>query len=201
MNTLKLKNKLISLVILSTLLFSCTKEEQAFIPLCPDGECDAELIINYPQDEEGNYIVDLDWDGEYWPRFDIEVLVDETSPEYHYNGEPHIIATFDTDSYWIMGDSLSVTFPLYKPWVGLETQWGDPIPVGTQTIYLNQFAGQVLPLVQKSEIYFNEGYSKRIVGPVPPEFENDTIQIWMKVWWDGGVTVEEKTYLEKFIIK
>tara|TARA_B100001778_G_C18532381_1_gene604260 strand:+ start:174 stop:767 length:594 start_codon:yes stop_codon:yes gene_type:complete len=195
-----LRNKLISLGLLSILLFSCTKEEEAFIPLCPDGECDAIMQLPYPQDSEGNYLVDLDWDGEYWPRFDIEVLAEETSPEYWYNGEPHIIAEFDTDSYWVMGDSLSITFPLYKPWVGLETQWGDPIPVGEQTIYLSQFQGQILPLVQKSEILFNNGYSKRIVGPVPREFENDTIKIFMKVTWDGGVTTETKTYEENFIV-
>lgn len=200
MNTLMLRNKLISLGLLSILLFSCTKEEEAFIPLCPDGECDAVMQLPYPQDSEGNYLVDLDWDGEYWPRFDIEVLAEETSPEYWYNGEPHIIAEFDTDSYWVMGDSLSITFPLYKPWVGLETQWGDPIPVGEQTIYLSQFQGQILPLVQKSEILFNNGYSKRIVGPVPREFENDTIKIFMKVTWDGGVTTETKTYEENFIV-
>ncbi len=200
MITLILRNKLISLGLLSILLFSCTKEEEAFIPLCPDGECDAIMQLPYPQDSEGNYLVDLDWDGEYWPRFDIEVLAEETSPEYWYNGEPHIIAEFDTDSYWVMGDSLSITFPLYKPWVGLETQWGDPIPVGEQTIYLSQFQGQILPLVQKSEILFNNGYSKRIVGPVPREFENDTIKIFMKVTWDGGVTTETKTYEENFIV-
>ncbi len=200
MITLMLRNKLISLGLLSILLFSCTKEEEAFIPLCPDGECDAIMQLPYPQDSEGNYLVDLDWDGEYWPRFDIEVLAEETSPEYWYNGEPHIIAEFDTDSYWVMGDSLSITFPLYKPWVGLETQWGDPIPVGEQTIYLSQFQGQILPLVQKSEILFNNGYSKRIVGPVPREFENDTIKIFMKVTWDGGVTTETKTYEENFIV-
>ena len=200
MITLMLRNKLISLGLLSILLFSCTKEEEAFIPLCPDGECDAVMQLPYPQDSEGNYLVDLDWDGEYWPRFDIEVLAEETSPEYWYNGEPHIIAEFDTDSYWVMGDSLSITFPLYKPWVGLETQWGDPIPVGEQTIYLSQFQGQILPLVQKSEILFNNGYSKRIVGPVPREFENDTIKIFMKVTWDGGVTTETKTYEENFIV-
>ena len=200
MITLILRNKLISLGLISILLFSCTKEEEAFIPLCPDGECDAIMQLPYPQDSEGNYLVDLDWDGEYWPRFDIEVLAEETSPEYWYNGEPHIIAEFDTDSYWVMGDSLSITFPLYKPWVGLETQWGDPIPVGEQTIYLSQFQGQILPLVQKSEILFNNGYSKRIVGPVPREFENDTIKIFMKVTWDGGVTTETKTYEENFIV-
>ena len=200
MITLILRNKLISLGLLSIFLFSCTKEEEAFIPLCPDGECDAIMQLPYPQDSEGNYLVDLDWDGEYWPRFDIEVLAEETSPEYWYNGEPHIIAEFDTDSYWVMGDSLSITFPLYKPWVGLETQWGDPIPVGEQTIYLSQFQGQILPLVQKSEILFNNGYSKRIVGPVPREFENDTIKIFMKVTWDGGVTTETKTYEENFIV-
>ena len=199
-----MKNKLVFFILICTLLLGCSVEDEGIAPLCLDGDCDAVMELAYERDENGYYHVPLDWDGEFLPRFNIDVEAEPTSPEYHYNDQAFISATFDTDSYWRLGDSLAVTLPLYDPF-GLQTQNGTPIPVNDTIVYLNQFEGMFLPLVQKTQIYFNttDGTykSRRIVGPIPPQFINDTIKIWMKVTWEGGINIQEKEYLSKIIIE
>ena len=189
-------------------LFSCSTEDLWNIPACPDGDCDAIMQPAYYLDNNRYFHVDLDFDQEYLPRFEIPIEADPTSDVYKYNGVSLIEGRFDTDSYWVLGDSLAFTIPLYNAWTGLEDYTGTPIPVNDTIIYLNQFAGTILPLVDNSSrIYFgdrgNDNYtSKRLVGPVPPQFLGDTITIYMEVFWDAGeYSVKKDHYVEKFIIE
>jgi len=63
-----------------------------------------------------------------------------------------------------------------------------------------------LPIVQGTKIYLSK-YSnkrmkgKRIVGPIPPEFEGDTILIYPRVFWDSGLNSIEKNFSLKIIVK
>jgi hypothetical protein len=81
-----------------------------------------------------------------------------------------------------------------------------PIPYDNTTIYLNQFEGTIVPVVQSTEIYFSEDNlgnykSRRTVGPFPPSMIGDTISIFMKVKWDIGENLIKDGYFEKFIIE
>ena len=106
-----------------------------------------------------------------------------------------------------LGDSIAFTIPLYSPYNGLEDYQGTPIPVRDTIVYLNQFEGTILPIVQNNtRIYFNENEntytSRRTVGPFPPELVGDTISLYMKVMWEFGNTfIEKEGYVEKFIVE
>ena len=187
-------------------LTSCTPEP--FAPLCPTGDCNASIQAPFYKDINGYYHAELDWSREYLPYFTLDIEADRTNKEYWYNDQPAVDARFDTDTYFILGDSIAFTIPLYTPYGGLETYGGFPIATQDTIVYLNQFAGTVVPVVQNNtRIYFEEYEdgrfgTKRVVGPFPPELIGDTISIYMKVYWDGGTIYEEKDhYVEKFIIE
>ena len=99
-------------------LTSCDKEHFSFP--CETGYCDAYILSPTNADANGFIRTELDWTGEYWPYFTIDVEADRTADEYRYNGESVVQAQFDTDSYFILSDSLNVTINLYNPWQGLE---------------------------------------------------------------------------------
>lgn len=188
------------------LTLSCTKDELP--PLCPDGDCNAVITAPFQKDANGFYHAELDWSRDYLPYFTIDVDADKTDEWYWYNDQPAVSARFDTDTYFVLGDSIAFTIPLYQPYGGLETYSGFPIAVQDTIVYLNQFAGTIVPVVQNdTRIYFEEKdngrfMTKRTVGPFPPELIGDTISIYMKVYWDGGSVFEEKDYYEeKFIIE
>lgn len=186
---------------------SCSKE-QILSPICEDGVCDAYMYTNYTMDSNGYTHVELDWSTSYLPYFYIDVEASRTSPSYHYNNVSSVSAEFDTDSYYVLGDSLAFTIPLYNSFSGLETYEGFPISVQDTTVYLSQFEGTVLPVVQNdTRVYFSESNdgrftTRRTVGPIPEEFINDTITIFMRVFWDGGQNSMVKDhYLAKYIIE
>ena len=191
--------------ILFLTLFSCTEEH--FIPPCETGDCNAIIESQFFKDGNGYYHAELDWSREYWPYFTLDITADRTSPEYWYNGDPVVEAQFDTDSYFVLGDSIAFTINTYNPWQGLHTYGGHPIPVGSFTVFLNQFEGDIVPVIQDTHIYFSddengEFTTKRTVGPFPPTMIGDTISIFMRVNWDlGGELLEKDHYLEKFIIE
>ena len=47
----------------------------------------------------------------------------------------------------------------------------------------------------------NRKWGKRIIGPIPPEFINDTITIRAEIYWDGGSKSNSQLFEEKFIIE
>lgn len=191
-------------LILLTALFACEKEPVS--TLCEGGDCNAYIESSFYKDSNGYYHAELDWTREYYPYFDLDVYANRTSPEYRYNGVSVVSAQFDTDSYFVLNDSVAFTISLYQPWLGLWTYNGTPIPYENTTIYLDQFEGTIVPVVQNTNIYFSddelgEFSTKRIVGPFPPSMIGDTISIFMKVRWDVGEIIERDDYIEKFIIE
>lgn len=187
-----------------TAISSCEKE--SFAPPCIGGECDAYIESMFYKDSNGYYHAELDWSGEYYPYFTVDVYADKTSPDYWYNGVSVVRAEFDTDSYFVLEDSIAFTISLYQPWLGLWTYDGVPIPYENTTIYLDQFEGTIVPVVQSTEIFFSEDESgnyktRRTVGPFPPSMIGDTISIFMKIKWDIGESLIKDGYFEKFIIE
>ena len=160
---------LIVTVFTFTLLLSCTPEEVLEYPTCSDAECGAFLIFPTEKDENGYYHVDLDWNGEHYPRFNVLVDAATTSEDFWYNGSPVVQATFDTNTTW-------------------------------------NFQNDVLPIVQRTRIYLSTYSStrmqgKRIVGPIPPEMEGDTIDISATIWWEAGQYTKGREVFAKFIVE
>ena len=191
-------------LILLTALSSCEKE--TFSPPCESGDCNASIESTFVKDSNGYYHAELDWTSEYYPYFSLDVYADRTSWEYRYNDESIVQAQFDTDSYFVLNDSVAFTISLYQPWLGLWTYNGTPIPYENTTIYLSQFDGTIVPVVQNTSIYFSDDEegrfsTKRVVGPFPPTMIGDTISIYMKVRWDIGESLIKDHFVEKFIIE
>lgn len=191
-------------LLILTALSSCEKE--SFAPPCETGECNAYIESMFYKDSNGYYHAELDWTREYYPYFTLDIYADRTSQEYRYNNVSVVTAQFDTDSYFVLQDSVAFTISLYQPWLGLWTYDGVPIPYENTTIYLNQFEGTIVPVVQDTQIYFSDDElgnftTKRVVGPFPPSMIGDTISIFMKMRWDIGDILVKDDYIEKFIIE
>ena len=199
--------------LLTLLILSCTKPDDDFSSPCLSGDCDARLILNYPQDDNGYYHIDLDFNGEYYPRFDIFVEADDMYPEYQYNGVTVIEARFDTDTFWTVNGDVNFTLPLYNPWLSLTQYNGTPIPTDEVDVSLNFLDGYVLPVVQRdTRIYLSDDcyggceeqpsklYGKRIVGPISPQILNDTITIYGEILWEAGSKYQVKNDLVAKII-
>ena len=198
--------------LLPLLLINCTKPDDVSSP-CISGDCDARLILDYPLDSNGYYHVDLDFNGEYYPRLNIYVEADDMYPEYQYNGSTVIEAKFDTDTFWTIDGDLNFTVPLYNPWLSLNQYNGTPLPVESTEVTLNFFAGSVMPVVQRdTRIYLSDNcfgecetqtgklYGKRIVGPISPQILNDTISVFSRVLWEAGSNYRVKDDLVAKII-
>lgn len=186
-------------------VFSCTVDP---IPVdtCTTGECDARMIFPTQVDENGYYHVKLDWSRQYLPYFIVDVQATPVSEELRYNGESVVEARFDSDTSWVIGDTLVMTVPLFKPFTGLFTQEGNPLPDQYLDIPLTQFAGTEVNIVQPTGIYFrqsgNKLVSRRVVGPFIPQMIGDTITVAMRVLWDAGsYSVVKDNYVEKFIVE
>ena len=192
---------------LLALTLSCEKEV-LITNTCESGDCDAYIFTEHPVDSNGYTHVDLEWNGVYDPYFTLNIEASRTSPQWYYNDQPVVSAEFDTDSYYTLSDSLAFTLPLYNPFTGLETYEGYPISVQDTTVYLSQFEGMVLPVVQNdTRVYFSDDFngrftSKRTVGPIPQGFLGDTITVYMRVFWDAGSnSVLKDGYVQKYIIE
>ena len=196
-----------TLFLFTLLALSCSKTDDISSP-CMSGDCDARLILDYPQDTNGYYHVDLNFNAEYYPRFNIFVEADDLLPEYRYNGVSVIEGRFDTDTYWTVDGELNFKVPLYNPWLSLSQYNGTPIPINSKNVSLTFFDGIVIPVVQRdTRVYLqpsqkNKVIGKRIVGPISPTLVNDTITIFSEVFWEAGSKYEYKDDLfVKIIIK
>jgi len=84
------------LVLMLAMFASCSKDD---IPqVCYDGSCDASLELPGNIDSNGYHHIDLDWNGEYFPRFSIDIYADATDPYWWYNETPVAQANFYTDT-------------------------------------------------------------------------------------------------------
>jgi len=190
-------------LILIAFTHACTKP-----PLTPDtcpGGCDAQMVFPSNKDQNGYYHVELDWTREYLPYFHLDATASKVDPYYHYNGIGVVSAEFDSNTTWILGDSLVYSNPTYNPFTGNYSSAGAMIPVNVNELVLTQFAGIELNVVQGTSVYFSDNgtnlKSKRIVGPFPPQMIGDTITIYMEVFWDAGMNSKLERFSEKFIVK
>ena len=184
--------------------FSCTPP--SISTTCPTGNCNASIVFSEEIDENGYYHVPLDWNQEYYPYFSVDIQADPTSPEYYYNGDPVVTAQFDSDTAWVIGDTLVMKQAYYKPFSGEWTSTGGALPTHWKNLDLTQFAGTIINIAQNTHIYFKkEGpkvTSKRVLGPFAPHLKGDTITIYMEVMWDAGDnSIIKSDFLEKFIVE
>lgn len=190
--------------ILALLALSCTKES---LPTpCIGGPCDAKMIFPNAADVNGYHHVRLDWTREYLPYFSIDIEASSIDPLYRYNGYSAVEAEFDSNTTWVLGDSIVFSDPTYSPFQGNYSSSGTILPTGVNELVLSQFKGTVVNVVQKSSIRFREDNgilrSKRTVGPIPPTMIGDTITIYMEVFWDAGnQSILISDFSEKFIVK
>lgn len=173
-----MKNIKLLLVLITVFIVSCS-EEDVRPSLCPDGSCDGALFIPFPKDSNGYYHVDLNFDGEYLPRFDIFIEGDNVDPFYFYNDMGVVQAAFESDESWVMPNGVEVDI------------------VQSTTFYLNNSSDNTEYTPSSSE----RKWGKRIVGPVPNEFVGDTIVIRAEIYWDGGSNSASQLFEEKFIIE
>jgi len=185
------------------LLASCEVE-----PLKPDtclDGCQAQMLWNYEKDANGYYHVPLDWTGEYLPYFFVDVTASDVDPFWQYNGESVLEARFDSNTSWVIGDSLVISVPYYTPF-GNYTSSGLPLPAGWTDVNLTQYSGEVVNIAQPTGIRFSKKNgqltSRRYLGPFIPEMINDTITVYMRVLWDAGENSIVKDHYEaKFIVE
>lgn len=133
---------------------------------------------------------------------------------YNYNNNSVIEGTFDSNSFFILGDSVSVTIPLYNPFNSLYSSpyFTYPISTKTKTIILSQFKGFIVPLVATTKTYFKQYdyrmddykpsgtnmWTKRVIGPIPKYMIGDTIIIYGKASWDcGSYSIKFPQYTHK----
>jgi hypothetical protein len=166
------------LLVFTLAIVSCSKDE-ARPSLCPDGGCDGSLFIPFPKDSNGYYHVDLDFNGEYLPRFDIYIEGDDVDPFYYYNDIGVVQAAFESSSYWVMDNGVEVDL------------------VQNTTFYLNNSPSnnEYIPTSPSRK------WGKRIVGPIHPQFIGDTITIRAEIYWDGGSKSMSQLFEEKFIVE
>ena len=185
---------------------SCSSDDLPVTPACTSGDCDARMIFPVDRDVNGYYHVELDWSRDFLPYFIIDVEASTVSPEYRYNGISHVQANFHSDTSWKIGDTLVFVQPLFKPFTGDWTSTGNLLPSSFGEVYLTQFAGIEVNVVQPHTIQFSEKNgvlkSRRVVGPFIPEMIGDTVTIAMRVKWDAMYEqIEKDNYIEKFIIE
>lgn len=188
------------LIFILLLLSACSKEYPS--PFDSGKEGEFKISMQLPKDINGYYY--FKFDTTKW--FEYTNVFAEASPitneRYIYNGTTVIEGKFDSNSYWIMGDSLSVVIPLYNPFSSLYTSpyFITPLPTKTKTVVLSQFKDFIVPVVPTTGIYFkqydsrmdeyvpkpNNLWSKRIIGPIPKIMIGDTITIYGKAVWEAG---------------
>ena len=170
-------NKIL-LLLFTILTLGCAPEE-IDPPLCPDGNCDGRLFLPYPQDSNGVYIIDLDFNGEFYPRFDIYVEADDVDPYYYYNDIGVVQAAFESSSFWTLPNGQNQEI------------------VQSTTIYLNN-SPENLEYIPSNP---SRKWGKRIVGPIPPEFEGQLLIINAEIYWDGGSKTKSQLFEIKILVE
>lgn len=195
---------LITIVLVS--LSSCSKEDVDVSP-CVTGDCNAKMIFPTSKDQNGYYHVQLDWSRDFYPYFAVEAEASEVIPQYRYNETSVVVAEFDSNLIWTIGDSLVVPVTQYNPFTSNTSYNGTQFASQSYEKVLNYFKGVEVNIAQNTEIYFkkqNDGRftTKRILGPFPPQTIGDTITLYMSVYWEAGNISEGKDgFTKKFIVE
>lgn len=87
--------------------------------------------------------------------------------------------------------------------------WYDGQPVvqaNFETDTYWQFQNDVIPVVQPNRVYLSRisgefMSTKRVVGPIPPHLQGDTIMISSSCFWDAGENYIKKNYFLKIILE
>ena len=140
----------------------------------PVKDLDVSYYVKGKKDKNGYTHIKLNWDGEYWPRFTIGLYADTQDKEYWYNGSPVITSVASSKEEFSVG------------------QYGMQEVVQSTKVYYN-----LDPNVKDG----SKAYSKRIVGPFPPEMKGDTITIFVSTSWDLGGKSHKILEELKFIVK
>jgi len=221
-SVLKTKKCWLTLLLISFLAIfqSCFNEDDK-PALCPAGDCEAQLVLNAPLDDNGYYHLDLNFSENTYPRFTIYVEADDVDPFYYYNDMGVVTAAFESDTYWYIQGGLTVRMPLYQPFTGYYTQAGNPIAVQDTLVTLDWFDSYPIPVVQETSSYLKDYFagsitrpadeyqptsldrkwSKRFVGPFAATNEGDTITVYTEVFWDGGSQSKSKILTQKIIVE
>lgn len=67
-----------------------------------------------------------------------------------------------------------------------------------------QLPMEQIPVVQETLLYLSGKetlYTRRIIGPIPPEIKGDTLNVDVEVFWDAGSQSVFKNYSLKFILE
>ena len=198
------------------LFISCEYIKEEKIYPCPDGNCEAEFVIDIQQNP-GSY---KDAAGIWHVKhsglnyFRIKGITDPLVASYIVNGVPLIETGYDSNYFYVPGQ-VTWTYPVYS-YLGLyiNNNLTQPIPVGTQTITLQQLVNDTsVSNLAGYEInrYFNfnhpaaktmlQTYSKYTYTPTQQipfvtDMIGDTVDFYIRVLWNsdfGGESVE-KTY-------
>jgi len=149
---IKYMNFRISVLVIFVFLLSCEVLEEDNYP-CPDGNCDAEFVIDTQQNpgsyRDANGIWHIKYSGLNYFR-----ILGEADPiydKYLINNLPSIYTAYDSNYFYIPG-VVTWTYPVYS-YQGLfsDTNMNTAIPVGFQTYTFPQ-------LVQNYQIMNLAGY-------------------------------------------
>lgn len=198
-------NLYIVLVLTLVSFFTSCSKEDSISEACPGG-CTSRMKLPGYLDDNGFYHIDLDFTGTYLPRFSIDVFATPILPEYQYNEVSVVSAEFDSNTFWKLGENLTYKISYYNPFSSNYTS-SSALPSRVEELTLDIFAGLEVNIVQNTEIYlsenklFSELYTKRIVGPFPPQIVGDTITIFAEIYWEAGNQSKFQYLEEKFIIE
>ena len=176
-------------VLLLTLLVGCNKEVEVIqiktLPVSSSSALSTSpfvapksslLTMGYPIDKNGYYHIILDTLASM-NRYNIYIEATKLKPQYAYNGVYNIQAKFNSSAvYRIYNEFLNVFLPVQV--------------VPTAPIILKEyFKGSItqLPDEYTPTDITKMVWSKRIIGPVPDLFMNDTIIIYCKIDWDASI--------------
>lgn len=130
---------------------------------------------------EAQYILDypLDNNGYYHVKLDYT--------QKHYPRFTIDVNANPTQPYWWYNDQ-----PVVQANFETDTYW--------------TFQNDVLPVVQGNRVYLSKisdtnMHATRVVGPIPPHLQGDTISISSSCFWDAGENFVKKQYSLKIILE
>lgn len=198
------------------LFISCEDITEEKIYPCPDGNCDAEFVVDIQQNPDSYKDANGIWHVKHsgLNYFRIKGTTDPLVDSYIVNGVPLMETGYDSNYFYVPGQ-VTWTYPVYS-YLGLyiNNNLSQPIPVGTQTVTLPQLVNDTsVSNLAGYEInrYFNfnhpaaktmlQTYSKYTYTPTQQipfvtDMIGDTVDFYIRVLWNsdfGGESVE-KTY-------
>lgn len=207
--------------LLGITLFSCSPEDLENNYPCPDGNCDAEFVID-TQQNPGSYqdaqgVWHVKYSGLHY--FRIKGQTDPLISRYVINGVPLIEVGYDSN-YFYTPQGITWTFPLYS-YLGVFTNGNltNPLPIEYGTYTLPQLVNDTsVSNLAGYEInrYFNfnhpaaltllQTYSKYNYNPVQhmvfhPEMIGETVDIYIRVLFNSDFSGENVKRFYKLTVK